>query len=292
MFIDIHAHITRQVSFCPNGKNPYATVEQLIARYDALGIEKGVLLPEVNPEIGFSLQTNEDILELAALYPDRLIPFCNIDPRAKSQSCQVDFAHVLRYYRDKGCKGFGEICACLEFLDPMVQNLFKYLEDAGFPVTFHLAAQLGNGTYGLYDQPGLPQLETCLQRFPKLNFLAHSQTFWAEIGVLENVFDRYSYPRGVVKGEGAVPRLLRKYPNLYGDLSAGSGYNALARDRSYAIKFMNEFQDQLLFGTDICAPDTPVPLVDFMLELRKNHDISEDVFYKIAKLNARKILNL
>ncbi|MFA6665708.1 MAG: amidohydrolase family protein, partial [Armatimonadota bacterium] len=92
--------------------------------------------------------------------------------------------------------------------------------------------------------------------------------------------------------EGVVPHLMRRYPNLYGDLSAGSGHNALARDPEYAVKFLNEFQDRLLFGTDICAPDTPTPLVDFLLDLRDSGKISEAVFQKIARENAVKLLNL
>ena len=82
MFIDIHAHAYRKpvpfvVKFC--------TPLELIKRYDELGIEKGVLLPVVSPEI-YLPQANEDILDMAEKYPDRLIPFCNIDPRALTNS--------------------------------------------------------------------------------------------------------------------------------------------------------------------------------------------------------------
>lgn len=104
--------------------------------------------------------------------------------------------------------------------------------------------------------------------------------------------DRLGYPNYPIEKEGVVPKLMRKYDNLYGDLSAGSGCNALSRDREYAIKFLNEFQDKLMFGTDICVPDTPTPLVDFMLDLRDNGDISEEVFNKVAKGNAIRILEL
>ena len=81
-------------------------------------------------------------------------------------------------------------------------------------------------------------------------------------------------------------------PRLDGDLSAGSGYNALARDKEYAATFLNEFQDRLLFGTDICSPDTLTPLVDFLMELKHSKLISEEVFKKIARENAIKLLGL
>ena len=98
------------------------------------------------------------------------------------------------------------------------------------------------------------------------------------MGANPSMDDRLGYPAGPITEEGRIPQLMRKYPNLYGDLSAGSGCNALTRDRQHAVKFLNEFSDRLFFGTDICAPDTPTPLVDFLLDLRKTGEISEDVF--------------
>jgi hypothetical protein len=53
MFIDIHGHTRRAPGFERNGKPAYATPDQLIERHDELGIEKGVLLPGVNPECSY-----------------------------------------------------------------------------------------------------------------------------------------------------------------------------------------------------------------------------------------------
>ena len=290
MFIDIHVHTRSIPGFPRGGKQAYATPEQLIERYDKLQIEKGVLLPGVNPECAHVPQSNEEIIDVAER-TGRFIPFCNIDPRALSNSPWSPLGDILKYYRDKGCKGIGEVCANLPFMDPLVQNLFKGAEEAGLPLTFHIAPSIG-WNYGLYDDPGLPQLEMCLRGFPKLNFFAHSQVFWAEIARLETPGERGVYPTSPVREEGVVPKLFRKYPNLYGDLSAGSGCNALKRDRKYAIKFLNEFQDRLMFGTDICAPDTPTPLVDLLLDLKNSGDITEEVFNKVARGNAAKILGL
>ncbi|MHC4611605.1 MAG: amidohydrolase family protein, partial [Planctomycetota bacterium] len=135
-------------------------------------------------------------------------------------------------------------------------------------------------------------LAQSLQRFPELKFLGHSQPFWAEMTPLRAPEDRAGYPDYPVEAEGAVPRLMRKHPNLYGDLSANSGHNALARDLDYAVGFLDEFQDRLLFGTDICAPDTPAPLADTLLELKGSGRISEQVFSKVARENAVRLLGL
>jgi len=291
MFIDIHVH-TRSIPGFPRfGKQAYATPENLIERYDAIGVEKAVLLPGVSPECSYVPQSNEEILEVCKKYPGRFIPFCNIDPRALRNSCTAPLNEIMQYYKDKGYKGIGEVTANLPFLDPKVLNLFKCAEQVGLPLTFHIAMRFDN-IYGLYDDPGLPQLEQCLQAFPKLKFFAHSQTFWAEMAPLETIAERGGYPNTPITTEGAVPKLFRKYANLYGDLSAGSGCNALKRDPDYAVRFLNEFQDRLFFGTDICAPDTPTPLVDFLLELRKNKKISETVFQKVARENAIRVLGL
>ncbi|MDD5686639.1 MAG: amidohydrolase family protein [Elusimicrobia bacterium] len=291
MFIDIHVHVRKILGF-PSGKvQSYNTPEQLIERYDKIGIESAVMLPNVSPECEIVPQSNEEVIEISKQYPGRFIPFCNIDPRAMTNSADAPLGDILRFYKDKGCKGIGEVLANLPFNNPLVQNLFKHVEQVGFPLTFHIAHQIGN-TYGLYDDPGLPLLEQSLQLFPKLKFLGHSAAFWSEIAFLETPGDRFGYPNYPVKEEGVVPKLMRRYPNMLGDLSAGSGYNALSRDPDYAVKFLNEFQDRLYFGTDICTPLTHTKLVDFLLKLRSEKKISETVFQKVAKENAKKLLGL
>ena len=289
MFIDIHVHFRSIPGFPRYGKPSYPTPEQVIERYDAIGIEKGVILVGVSPECAFVPQSNEEVLQVAR-ETGRFIPFFNVDPRALRNSPEAPLGDIMRFYRDQGCKGIGEVTANLPFDNPMVRNFFHHAEDVGLPVTFHMSPAIG-GYYGLYDDPGLPLLEKTLQDFPRLKLFGHSQPFWAEMGPLDGQ-DRSSYPKGPITGEGAVPRLMRKYGNLYCDLSAGSGHNALARDVDHAVSFLNEFQDRLFFGTDICAPDTPTPLVDLLLSLKEDGRIGEDVFEKIARGNAVRVLDL
>ena len=290
MFIDIHVHVRTLPGPARGGRQAFATPEQLLARYAPIGVERAVLLPLVSPEVN-EPQSSQEIVEISRRHPDRFIPFCNVDPRAISNSADAPLGNILDFYRNQGCRGIGEVTANLPFRDPMVRNLFRHVERVGFPLTFHIAAQIGE-MYGLYDDPGLPQLEQSLSDFPGLKFLGHSQTFWAEIGRLRKPYDRYGYPRYPIDAEGVVPQLFRQYPNLHGDLSAASGCNALKRDPDYAVKFLDEFQDRLLFGTDICAPDTPTPLVDFLTGLRAAGRISATVFEKVARGNAIRLLKL
>ncbi len=292
-FIDIHVHTMRTPGFPrPCDRQTYASPAQLLAGYDEVGVERAAVLPECNPECSTTLQSVEEVLQIAADSGGRFVPFCNADPRAIGNSPFSPLGDLLKYYRDLGCRGVGEVCANLSILDPMVQNLFKGAQEAGLPLTFHLTPYIGC-SYGLVDEAGLPGLELVLQRFPNLRIFGHSQTFWAEISVIRSVADRLGYPAGTVE-EGAIPRLMRKYPNLYGDLSAGSGCNALTRDRAYASKFLTEFQDRLFFGTDICQPTMPTlrPLAKFLRELRDSGEITQTVFRKVARENAIRELAL
>jgi len=298
MFIDFHSHAYRKpLPFVTRFYSP----EELMERYDKMGVEKCVLLPVVNPEIYFP-QANEDILDMRDAYPDRIIPFCNVDPRSLANSPHSRFDEVFEYYKERGCKGIGEVMPNLEVQDPLVQNLFACAEKVGLPVIYD-GSDVKSGDFGLYDDPGLPQLEHTLQKFPNLILFGHGPVFWAEIGKLETpasrgfVFTREGnqvgrLPDSKITEEGVVPKLFRRYPNLMGDLSDFTAYNAFARDEEYGPKFMTEFQDRLFFGTDLCSLGMDVLLPDLMIRWKNEGRISEEVFYKIAKGNAVKLLQL
>ena len=299
-FIDIHGHCVQEhyVPYPPGKsgtvRHQISNPDEMIEFYDYHGVEKGVILPLCNAENTMQSQSNEEVLNIAKMHPGRFIPFCNIDPRNYRNDFTSPFADGLKWYRDKGCKGLGELCCNLSILDGRLQALFKAAEEVGFPVTFHMAPFTGNN-YGIVDLPGMPGLEMCLQRFPNLKFFGHSQAFWCEIGKYRGQHVRFGYPSGPVD-EGRIPQLMRKYPNLYGDLSAGSGCNALMRDRAYAAKFLTEFQDRLMFGMDICSPEGERSrhnqLSEFLRDMLAKGDISEAVFNKVVRGNAERILGV
>lgn len=298
MFIDIHAHAYRKKDPLMHWNSP----EELIETYDKLDIEKGAVLPVVSPEV-YLPQANEDILEMADKYPDRLIPFCNIDPRAISNSPEAPLDTLLQYYKDLGCKGLGEVMPNLELMNPLVQNLFRCAEKVGLPVIYDGSDQKFND-FGLYDDPGLPQLEHTLQRYPNLKIFGHGPVFWAEIARLKTPGERGIImmmdsinqvgivPDHPVDEEGVVPTLFRRYPNLYGDLSDATAYNALTRDEKYGPKFIEEFQDRLCFGTDSIFPGMEIKLPAKLIEWRENGKISEGAFQKIARENAIRIFDI
>jgi predicted TIM-barrel fold metal-dependent hydrolase len=85
---------------------------------------------------------------------------------------------------------------------------------------------------------------------------------------------------------------MRKYPNLHGDLSAGSGFNAISRDPEFGCRFLEEFQDRLYWGTDTCEVAEQTPIVDYFRTLRAGKRISDAAYEKITWRNASRLLGL
>lgn len=293
MFIDIHVHTRLFPGPERLSGGTYATPEQLIAMLRPHGVKRAVILPGVSPECQYIPQSIGEVLAICEKYPDFFIPFMNVDPRAVGNSPDADLGHLMRYWKERGCKGIGELTASLRFDDPMMENLFRHAEENGLPLTFHIAPKMG-GFYGIVDDLGLPGLDGALRKFPALKIIGHSQPFWAEISgdLTEDL--RNTYPTGKVAPGGATVRLFREHPNLYGDLSPakGSGYNAIARDPDFGYAFLEEFQDRLLFGTDICDPRNPLDLIFFLNEAVENGRISRDAYEKICFRNAQELLGV
>lgn len=289
--IDIHVHscMRRLPGIVRASGTKYPTPEELIAKMDSEGITKAVVLSGVSPECKYTIVTSEEDLAICAKYPDRLIPFCNFDPRFLTNNVKADFIPLLSAYKEAGCKGVGEYVPNIPLDDPLNMNFFRQVAEVGLPLLFHLAPEIG-GYYGCYDEPGLPRLEKVLKQIPKLTILGHSQVFWAEIGVMEDPEVRKGYPKGLIKKAGRLVELMRNYQNLHGDLSAGSGYNAITRDPEFGYRFMEEFQDRLYFGTDLAYVPQELPQVAYFRKLKEKKLISETAYEKIAWKNAYKLL--
>ena len=293
MLIDIHVHCQepRHPKLVRPGGLPTPTTEALLAMLDARGIDRAAVMCTVSPEFRTTIVIPEEVLRVCARHADRLIPFCCFDPRYVTNNTQADFRSLLAAYQEMGCKGVGEYMPNIPLDDPLNMNFFAQVEEAGLPLTFHLAPKLGD-FYGCVDDPGLPRLERVLKAFPKLVFLGHSQPFWAEIGtnVIENGV-RPGYPKGPVT-PGRVVELMRRYPNLHGDLSANSGYTAMTRDPAFGLRFLDEFQDRLYFATDIAVTPQETPIVEWFQGLKRDRKISLEAWEKIAWKNAARLLTL
>lgn len=293
--IDIHAHAAAVPDMYPplfSGER-LVSAEELLEIYEKLGIEKGMLLPISSPEAQFTGLSNESQKYIADKYPDNFLWYCNVDPRAGNNTPEADLSSILAFYKEKGAKGVGEITANIYADDPKMDNLFSACEELSMPALFHMARKVG-GYYGIADEVGMPRLEKMIKKHPNLTFIGHSQVFWAEISADCSDETRGGYPTGKVT-EGRIVKLMREYPNLYCDLSAGSGANAMMRDEEFAAKFFEEFSDRIMYGCDICLGVRIQRFFDFsdMLErMRKEGILSEENYRKIVRENAIKVFNL
>ena len=291
MLIDCHVHAVMEKTIpAPNGRH-FSTPDELVGQLDADGIDMACVLPLVSPEARQEAPTSEEVLKVCAVHPDRLIPFCNVDPRAESNSPTADFTRHFDFYTEAGCKGVGEVTANLYFDDPRVRNMLRHCADYNLPVIFHISPKL-DYAYGLVDDLGLPRLERTLKEYPDLKLLGHSQAFWSEMSSDVDDSTRGGYPKGKVLPGGATVRLLEEYDNLWGDLSAGSGFNAISRDEEFGFEFVERFQDRLLFGTDICGPGQELPQPDWFRKALADGNISQEAFDKICWRNINDLIDL
>jgi predicted TIM-barrel fold metal-dependent hydrolase len=295
MIIDIHAHVyawpKRQNK---NAKTPFMSMQEQIAMMDRFGIDKAVILPIANPETPAEPQSMGEILYICEQYPGRFIPFYNIDPRIARRPDLIevdDYLYLLEQCKEHGFKGIGEVTARIPFDDPSFLKFFAACEKAGLPITFHTATFETDG-YGILDEIGLPRFEKVLKRFPDLVFFGHSPGFWSELSGELTDREKNGYPTGPVKPGGRLIELFRTCKGLHGDISAGSGFNALSRDPVFGFEFIEEFQDRLLFGLDYCSRLNQMKHIEWLKANRASGKISEQAYEKIMWKNANRILKL
>jgi len=293
--IDFHEHVVPRRGFLhPKYNETICTATELVAIMDRHGIDMMVTLPLSSPETYHFVQSNEEVFAACDQYPGRFIKFCNVDPRLEMNSARYDFRPILEYYKEQGARGVGEVTANLWWDDPRVQCLLEGCNAVGFPFLFHLASREFE-TYGLITEPDLGGLERALAKYPAVQFVGHSPGWWNHVGPVCTRAECNGYPKGKVRPGGRVPELLRRYPNIWGDLSAGSGYNAVSRDPEWGYDFIEEFQDRLLMGLDICLPsleEQGTALLRFMREGLERRKISQVAYGKVMGGNAARLLNI
>src|SRR4029079_6677709 len=127
-----------------------------------------------------------------------------------------------------------------------MQKIYQLAAHYHVPILMHWQ-------YNMYNY-GFDRFYKMLEKYPRVNFVGHAQTWW---GNVDRTFrdQNVMYPVGPVTPGGLTDRYLTDYPNMFGDLSAGSGLNALTRDEAFARDFGARHQDKLIFGSDCSDPD-------------------------------------
>jgi predicted TIM-barrel fold metal-dependent hydrolase len=125
-----------------------------------------------------------------------------------------------------------------------------------------------------------------------VNFIGHAQTFWGNIDA--NHDQTVMYPNGKVTAGGITDELLANYANMYADMSARSGLNALLRDEDHAREFLRRHHNKLLYGSDCNdnAPNTPKCSGSLQLAAIRRLSPSPAITNQILYANASRVIGM
>jgi predicted TIM-barrel fold metal-dependent hydrolase len=276
-YVDVHTHLGQTWN-----STEVLSADALLKWMDNNQIAQAVVLPLVSPESSSFPLTTDFVLSETAPHRDRLIPFCSVDPRTSYRGGLRGLVEMLKRYVDRGAKGFGEHKPGVKVDDPRNMTIYAACGELKLPLLFHLDEQRN------MDAPGLPGLERTIKEHPHTPFIGHGPGWWASISGGVKQADLAGYPGGPVAPGGAIDRLMDTYPNIYGDLSAGSGAGAISRDIEFGRGFLVRRAERLMFGTDFLSPGQEVP----QLTLFRTLDLPSEVQAKVFRDNARKLLKL
>jgi predicted TIM-barrel fold metal-dependent hydrolase len=227
--------------------------------------------------------TLDDDVEACRAFPERFVGGYCPCPAEGSAAERLQAAH--EFYGVRVC---GEWSYRMLLDDPRALQLFCKAGELGMPVVLHLDVPfLPDGAGGRrymtnWYGGGAAPLERALRECPETVFVGHAPGFWRFLSGDEPT-EREIYPSGPVTPGGEVIRLLESYPNLWADLSAGSGLGAMRRDEAHARRFLTTYQDRLLFGRDAPGDD----LRQWLLGL----DLDEALQRKLFHENAERLLS-
>jgi predicted TIM-barrel fold metal-dependent hydrolase len=235
--IDIHQHLGY------SGRSD----EVFLAHQRAMGATTTILLPAGRPVRAPSTHDGESNgLEAQCLGNEACCAFAKARPKAflfgANEVPDVeDATREIRRYLDLGAVVLGEQKFGIDCDSPEMQRLYRLAEERHVPVLMHWQFQRYNY--------GFERFHKILASYPRVNFIGHAQTWWANIDK-KHGDQSVLYPKGPVTPGGWTDRLLSDHSNMYGDLSAGSGLNALTRDEDFTRDFLKRHRDRLLFGSD------------------------------------------
>lgn len=239
--IDVHTHLFppeiaakrgdylhRDKYFCLLYENPHARmveVEELLTSMDKTGIAKSVIFGFAFADLGLCHVCNDWLLDVADLYPNRLIPFALVNPRAGK-----DALLEARRCLEAGARGIGELmpgAQGFELTDfALLDPLMDLARQCRVPLNVHVNELVGH-TYPGKSAQGPVQAYQMAKRYP------------------ENVIIFAHWGGGLLFYE-RMPEVRAELRNVYYD-TAASLYlyeDALFR---HAMAWT---PDKILFGTD------------------------------------------
>jgi len=279
--IDIHQHLG--YSGRPD--------DVLLEHQRSLGIARTILLPAGRPMncpathdgasngLEASCLGNEECFQFAGAYPKAYAFGANEVPDAPGATREIE------KYLKLGAIIIAEQKFGVECDSSAMQRIYELAADYHVPVLMHWQYQRFNY--------GFERFHKMLAKYHRTKFIGHAQTWWAHIDQSYVDDTTNLYPKGPVTPGGLTDRYLSDYPNMYGDLSAGSGLNALMRDEDHARSFLERHQDKLLYGSDcndvIGSPECQgARTIATLRRLAPGQKVQHKLFYR----NASQVMRL
>ena len=223
--IDIHQHTNYH----------FRADEQLLTHQKAMGVTRTILLPAGSLYgLEANCTGNQAVYDFELNHPGGYVFFAN--EVADLPGARAEIERWLK----RGALGIGEQKFKVDCDSPAIEEVAELAQQYRVPILLHFQ----HNAYNLH----IERFHKILEKFPRVNFIGHAQTWWSNID--KNCDQKTMYPVGKIASGGLTDRLLSEYPNMYGDLSAGSGLNALNRDPEFTRGFLERHQDKLLFGSD------------------------------------------
>ena len=224
----------------------------------------------------------DDISRSRDRHPDRFVAGYCPCPTEGNPASLLEAA-----VRTHGIQVCGEWSYRMVLDDPRSIEMFQAAGALKLPVVLHidtpyLLGDPGKPVYQEFCYGGeIDCLERALERCPDTTFVGHAPGFWRHISgdAFENP---KTYPDGPIHPGGRLFDLFDRFPNLWADLSAGSGLTAMRRDRSHAIAFLDRYQDRLLYGRDAPGND--------LMEFLETLELEAPVRLKLFSGNALKLV--
>lgn len=205
---------------------------------DGCGVDKAVLLTRA--------QAGDAAAAVVAKFPEKFIWSVSAD------ITKPDAEQVLTEVVKKGAKAFGELKFHVAADGPELRRAYALAAELDVPILIHFQEVdhfEGEGKWST----GFKNFATMLKAYPKTKFIGHADAFWANISA--DYREEAAYPSGPVKPGGVTDKQLSDFGNLYGDLSANSGNNAMSRDPEFSARFLKRYQNKLMFGSDCACSD-------------------------------------
>jgi len=210
-----------------------------LAHLDGAGVTKANLLTRND--------ATEQVRVLAAMVPGRFTWFNSYDVS------QPETERVLAQAVKDGAQGFGEMKFHVAADGSEYRRVYALAADLGVPILIHFQEVDHFPNEGPWATGFARTFASILKAYPRTTFIGHADAFWANVSA--DYRNDAAYPSGPVARGGVTDKWLGDYANLFGDLAANSGNNAMSRDPAFTADFLKRHQDKLLFGSDCSCSD-------------------------------------